>query len=322
MSNLLQSILNLLSGKDEVIVTEAMMAQLSPPDERDYPVGRALEITSSVNIPADFSVWQPPVADQGFTGNCVAQSVANVMECIDHNYGYNHKDYSVGFIYGAPENTADYGMYPRDACDIVLKRGDLLAKEFECLLENPLCSIEWNAAITPELEELAKTRKVMAYVRINTKQEMQLFMMKYNLPVIITGPTSAFYRETDTGRHATVCYGWISEETYKKDPTKYNDYFEDDYEDLLFTNSWGTYMHHEGRGSCKFEDIEEIWGIVPMDKVKLTDIQNHWAQKDIEYLVNLGIISGYADNTFRPENTITRAEVASLLARVMRALDK
>ena len=334
MFEFLKSILQSRSKKDPPIPTEekdqepiklpevplAMQALVSPPDERDYPVCRAMEVSTNLVIPEDFSVWQPPVEDQGSTGNCVAQSIANIMECIAHEYGNKHEDYSVGYIYGAPENTAyNGGMYPREACGIVVDRGDLLRSEFENYLENPACKIAWNNSITDELNELAGTRRALAYIRIKTKEEMQAFMYKYNLPVMLVAPTSAYYKGTD-GRHATVCYGWVSEETDRKDPTKYNDAYESSagYEDLLFTNSWGPWFHRSGRGACKFEDIEEIWGIVPMDKIQLTDLDGCWAASDIRYLVNLGIIKGYEDNTFRPNNPVTRAEMAALLARVIR----
>ena len=38
------------------------------------------------------------------------------------------------------------------------------------------------------------------------------------------------------------------------------------------------------------------------------DISGHWAKPQIEYLMAQNIISGYPDNTFRPENPISRAE--------------
>lgn len=38
------------------------------------------------------------------------------------------------------------------------------------------------------------------------------------------------------------------------------------------------------------------------------DISGHWAKPQIEYLVAQKIINGYPDNTFRPENPISRAE--------------
>jgi len=40
---------------------------------------------------------------------------------------------------------------------------------------------------------------------------------------------------------------------------------------------------------------------------------NHWALKEIQALAQEGIISGYPDGTFRPENPVTRAEFAKLV---------
>ncbi|MEW6183457.1 MAG: S-layer homology domain-containing protein [Bacillota bacterium] len=47
------------------------------------------------------------------------------------------------------------------------------------------------------------------------------------------------------------------------------------------------------------------------------DLQDHWAAEEIQQLLDDGFISGYRDHTFRPENTITRAEFASVLSRVL-----
>lgn len=296
-------------------------ALLSPHDPRDYPVGSVAQV-SAENIPADFEVWQPPVENQGSVGNCVAQSCANIMECIAHEYGEDHKDYSVGFIYGHPDNSSpDYGMYPRDACKILQKSGDILREVWDCLsYENPGCKALWLKYVTEDMKSQA--RKIAAYVRIHSKAEMQAFMLKYNLPVMIIAKSEAF-KEGVGGRHATVCYGWISKETYEKDPSRVNDRNEtQEYEDLKFTNSWGTHNHvNNGRGFCKFEDMEEIWGLVPVEKVTLSDIKNNWAKKDIESLLNLGIITGYPDNTFRPEKSITRAEAATMIMRQIRRQD-
>jgi hypothetical protein len=43
------------------------------------------------------------------------------------------------------------------------------------------------------------------------------------------------------------------------------------------------------------------------------DIEGHWAQSCIQRLSQQGTISGYPDNTFRPDSPITRAEYAALL---------
>jgi hypothetical protein len=47
----------------------------------------------------------------------------------------------------------------------------------------------------------------------------------------------------------------------------------------------------------------------------LTDISNHWAKGSIEYLIKGGTIVGYPDNTFKPDNPITRAEFTALLVK-------
>ncbi|MFB7817220.1 S-layer homology domain-containing protein [Paenibacillus chitinolyticus] len=45
----------------------------------------------------------------------------------------------------------------------------------------------------------------------------------------------------------------------------------------------------------------------------LTDLDRSYAQKEIEGLISEGILSGYPDGTFKPENPITRAEFAKIL---------
>lgn len=41
---------------------------------------------------------------------------------------------------------------------------------------------------------------------------------------------------------------------------------------------------------------------------KLSDINGHWANKEIQELVSKGYLKGYEDGTFKPDNSITRAE--------------
>ncbi len=47
----------------------------------------------------------------------------------------------------------------------------------------------------------------------------------------------------------------------------------------------------------------------------LSDIEGHWAQGTIRQMVDKGIIKGYPDGSFGPNNNITRAEFTSLLVR-------
>lgn len=47
-----------------------------------------------------------------------------------------------------------------------------------------------------------------------------------------------------------------------------------------------------------------------------SDISNHWAKDTITSMVDIGIIKGYEDNTFRPERAVSKAEALVLLSRV------
>ncbi|MBP8818927.1 MAG: S-layer homology domain-containing protein [Syntrophomonadaceae bacterium] len=52
--------------------------------------------------------------------------------------------------------------------------------------------------------------------------------------------------------------------------------------------------------------------------INLNDIKGHWAQAQIEKLVVAGAISGYPDSTFKPDQTISRAEFAAVLVKAFK----
>ena len=53
----------------------------------------------------------------------------------------------------------------------------------------------------------------------------------------------------------------------------------------------------------------------PSPTVTFSDIERHWAQEMIEELATEGIIQGFEDGTFRPNESISRMHVAALLTR-------
>src|SRR5690606_70261 len=50
--------------------------------------------------------------------------------------------------------------------------------------------------------------------------------------------------------------------------------------------------------------------------VSPSDVRGHWAERTIDLFVKLGIIEGYEDGLARPDQSITRAEFATILSRV------
>ena len=63
--------------------------------------------------------------------------------------------------------------------------------------------------------------------------------------------------------------------------------------------------------------IAEGFKLKRKDENMFADTENHWAQKDIERAAKAGIMKGYADGTFKPEKLITRAELATVVSRII-----
>ena len=63
------------------------------------------------------------------------------------------------------------------------------------------------------------------------------------------------------------------------------------------------------------ENIYQSANLTPLDK--FDDMVGHWANYDVEYMANEGLVSGVADNLFDPEANITRAEYLTILDRAM-----
>lgn len=61
------------------------------------------------------------------------------------------------------------------------------------------------------------------------------------------------------------------------------------------------YLLDEFKGDTIFSDVNE----------------DHWASSYINIAVKENIISGYGDNTFRPENNISHAEILTILVRIL-----
>ncbi len=57
---------------------------------------------------------------------------------------------------------------------------------------------------------------------------------------------------------------------------------------------------------------------VVVPALNLNDIAGNWAEANIKSLVNAGTIAGYPDGSFKPDNTITRAEFAVVLAKAFK----
>lgn len=49
----------------------------------------------------------------------------------------------------------------------------------------------------------------------------------------------------------------------------------------------------------------------------IIDLSNHWSNEFTDRLIGMGIIKGYEDHTFRPNEDVTRAQFASMIVRAL-----
>jgi hypothetical protein len=53
--------------------------------------------------------------------------------------------------------------------------------------------------------------------------------------------------------------------------------------------------------------------VVAAQAISFTDLNNHWAKQNVEKAVQQGYVDGYEDGTFKPDNTVTAAELIKLI---------
>jgi hypothetical protein len=56
--------------------------------------------------------------------------------------------------------------------------------------------------------------------------------------------------------------------------------------------------------------------------VSFSDIKGHWAESSIKQAAAAGLVNGYSNGTFRPNNHVTRAEFAAMLSRATKLESK
>lgn len=64
------------------------------------------------------------------------------------------------------------------------------------------------------------------------------------------------------------------------------------------------------------------FGVINANGNEIKDIKGHWAESDIEDWLDKGLINGYPDGTFRPDNVISRGEFVALINRVFKYSEK
>ncbi|OKP85631.1 hypothetical protein A3844_15335 [Paenibacillus helianthi] len=59
------------------------------------------------------------------------------------------------------------------------------------------------------------------------------------------------------------------------------------------------------------------YSVMNYQPLALTDLSNHWATEYTDRLIGMGVMKGFEDQSFRPNEPVTRAQFASIIARAL-----
>ena len=304
----------------------------SPPDERDYKFADI--IVGAGVLPSQYKdphleELNDLVLDQNTTEECVCCAVAHLKWLIEKKQNGNTKMFSPSYLYGnhSWDDAETGGCYPRCVCAQHVKFGICHFDDFpKWYMAKPVAKKEYKAN-KAELDEKAYPYRCNSYYSCGTNADTikRAIMLRggvlVSCPVystlmdMVTPITSAPTSSMIYGYHAMTAVGWddslgcwIVMNSYGKSyndiklgSAKKNGYFYLSY-DYPITETW-TFV----------DDINEVQR---EEQNMFKDIEDHWAEKSIEKAIDKGIMQGFEDGTFKPDEPITRAQLCTILDRL------
>ena len=254
------------------------------------------------------------VKDQGSVGacvGCVVSSIAEVLEKMEaekdnRNLADDEVEFSEGWAYGGLRDSTDnyYGMYVSKTLEYWRKFGIVPKKYFNYLLEMP--EIRKKVEAFPELYDEALRYKIKSYANLNyayrEKRDQAIKEALYNKNYGLVSGSSTFFGEG----HCIMLVGWNDEK---------NTY--------IFKNSWGLDWGNNGLSEIPKNKIDMVYLVtdeeitLPFNDVLTSD----WFYGDVKNVYLNGLMNGITDIEFKPIQNMTRAEMATILARLIKMVN-
>lgn len=286
----------------------------SPKDDRDYQfaaLGGATATVQPYQSIVPIKVW-----DQGASSQC--GGCAGSMWKREREYYQNNDPslFSHTYIYGMDTDYSGEGMYGRTLARI-LKDGVPHIHGWETWGTKSQAREVVNAKKSDLLDEI-NTYRGNSYYYCNSWVEILNAIRTCNGCIVMVPVYYNWYTVNHTGivgRNSGTFYGYhfiFCKDYVQKENGSYR---------IRFVNSWGKYWGDYG---CGYIDTDinvftEAFAIVDdVNEVKkmmnFTDLnKNHWAYDVIEKAYDKGVVNGFEDNTFRPDEQITRAQMCKIL---------
>lgn len=156
--------------------------------------------------------------------------------------------------------------------------------------------------ITFDIEGLDLTKEVTINVNMDNNEENP-----NNPPIIEANDVELTVGDEFNPRNGVTAYDLEDEDLTSRIIVK---------ENTVNTKVKGTYKVvyevTDNDGNTTTKEIKVTVKESELPKIELTDIKGHWAESQIINFVSNGYVGGYPDSTFRPNNSITRAEFVKI----------
>lgn len=251
----------------------------------------------------------PKVKDQQDYCCCVACALSSVLEFFNQVETGKYKELSISYIYGKhrPKDSNSSGMFVETAIKCLLEKGSVPVEFFPKLMEMP--EVKKELQNRDDLDKIAIPYKIQGYCKINGQniddlyKKVKLALINYNTPIV------AWSNRGFAENHCFIIYGVE---------------FKNNMPYVLFQNSYGENYGKNGRASLPLADVKDMYLLFD-EQVKLPfeDVpENAWFYKNVLHMYSAGLISGKSETEFKPNDYITRAEVCSILDRMLSKLDE
>lgn len=236
----------------------------------------------------------PKPWSQGAYDCCVAASITKVLEVINFIKTGKYTMFSKGYTYGrhSRPNKTQGGMDYTYAMESLLYHGTVPEELFPDMDEIP--NIIYKVMNHPNIVEFnkeAEKTKIENYTKITGDiyfyDNVKKLLYEKQMPLVgnMVGK-----------RHCTVIVGW-------------------DGDKLLYQDHKGTDILYKGR----FNEAYYLDGGVNMAEMKFKDVKpTDWYYEAVKYVYEKGIMIGVNDTHFSPNAGISRAEVATLIYRILK----
>lgn len=261
------------------------------------------------DIPKSYILpYLPPIHDQGGTDSCVAQALSGCMQAKTPG----NRAVSTLLIYGLWRKTLGSGMYTETALNMGRSIGTAERHVAPEITEVPE-AIEQAKKVLEEHPEEFKF-KIGSWYKVdkdeNSKVNAELLkkaLLQFEAPVYVL---------VKGGSHAEICIGWVDKG--EKSPL---DGDVPDEDKFIIQNSHGETPI--ARHKMSISRIKEAYVVLTEEiKTPFTDIEGHWAEKDIKNAYFAGYLKGRTETTFEPEETLKRAEAAKILSELLKSYDE